>query len=104
MGIVVMESGYGSPIPTCVVAYMDKTGAAFRCGLLNVGDHIMSINGVSVIGLPLKSCIHQIKVCKVFMLTIIHIGLIRVLHVYLLQEMQGIKYGENGYLLLPTCA
>lgn len=64
MGIVVMESGYGSPIPTCVVAYMDKTGAAAKCGLLNVGDHIISINGVSIIGLPLKTCIHQIKKCK----------------------------------------
>lgn len=64
MGIVVMESGYGSPIPTCVVAHIDKTGAAAKCGLLNVGDHIMSINGTSIIGLPLKTCIHQIKVCS----------------------------------------
>eukprot|EP00731_Ephydatia_muelleri_P016186 Em0009g610a len=64
IGIVVMESGYGSPIPTCVVAYMDKTGAATKSGLLNVGDHIISINGTSIIGLPLKTCIHQIKKCK----------------------------------------
>lgn len=62
MGIMLMESGYGSAIPSCVIAHMSKTGAAARSGLLNVGDHIISVNGVSLVGMPQKACIDQIKV------------------------------------------
>jgi len=64
MGIMVMESGYGSAIPACVIAHMSKTGAAARSGLLNVGDHIISMNGVSLVGMPQKACIEQIKVSE----------------------------------------
>ena len=62
LGIMVMEAGYGSAIPACVVAHLSRTGAALKSGLLNVGDHIISINGVSLVGMPTKSCIEQIKV------------------------------------------
>ena len=62
MGIMLMESGHGSAIPSCVIAHMSKTGAAARSGLLNVGDHIISVNGVSLVGMPQKACIDQIKV------------------------------------------
>ena len=62
MGVMVMESGYGSAIPTCVIAHMSKTGAVAKSGLLNVGDHIISLNGVSLVGMPMKACIEQIKV------------------------------------------
>ena len=41
---------------------MSKTGAACQSGLVNVGDQIISINGVSLVGLPLKVAIEQIKV------------------------------------------
>ena len=41
---------------------MSKNGAACQSGLVNVGDQIISINGVSLVGLPLKVAIEQIKV------------------------------------------
>lgn len=62
LGIMVIEAGYGSAIPASVVVHMSKSGAASKSGLLNVGDHIISINGVSLVGMPTKSCIEQIKV------------------------------------------
>ena len=62
LGIMVMEAGYGSVIPACVVAHLSKTGAALKSGLLNVGDHIITINGVSLVGMPTKLCVEQIKV------------------------------------------
>ena len=62
LGIVVVESGWGSMVPTVVLANMNPTGAAARCGQLNIGDQIMSVNGVSLVGLPLSSCQNYIKV------------------------------------------
>ena len=62
MGVMVMESGYGSAIPTCIIAHMSKNGAAIKSGLLNVGDHIIALNGVSLVGMPVKACVEQIKV------------------------------------------
>ncbi len=62
MGVMVMESGYGSAIPSCVIAHLSKTGAAMKSGLLNIGDHIISINGVNLVGMPKKTCIEQLKV------------------------------------------
>ncbi len=62
MGMMVTESGYGSAIPALVIAHLSKTGAAAKCGLLNVGDHILSINGVNLVGMPRKTCIEHIKV------------------------------------------
>lgn len=63
MGMMVMESGYGSAIPACVIVHLSKTGSASKCGLLNIGDHILSINGVNLVGMPKKACMDQIKVC-----------------------------------------
>jgi len=62
LGIVIVESGWGSMVPTIVLASMAPGGAAARCGQLNVGDQIMSINGVSLVGLPLSTCQNYIKV------------------------------------------
>ena len=62
LGIMVMEAGYGSAIPACVVVHLSRTGAAVKSGLLNIGDHIISINGVSLVGMSTKACIEQIKV------------------------------------------
>ena len=64
LGIMVRESGYGSAIPSCVIVHMNKTGSASKSGLLNVGDHILSINGVNLVGMPRKTCIEQIKVFR----------------------------------------
>lgn len=62
LGVVVVESGWGSMLPTVVVANMAPTGPAARCGTLNIGDQIISCNGISMVGLPLSACQTQIKV------------------------------------------
>lgn len=62
MGMVIVESGWGSLIPTVVVANMSPFGAAARSGKLNIGDQIMAINGTSLVGLPLHECQNVIKV------------------------------------------
>jgi hypothetical protein len=62
LGIVIVESGWGSMLPTVVVANLSPTGAAARCGQLNIGDQIISVNGVSLVGLALSTCQNYIKV------------------------------------------
>jgi hypothetical protein len=37
-----------------------------RGGQLNIGDQIISVNGISMVGLPLSSCQTQIKVLHLF--------------------------------------
>lgn len=64
MGLMVMASGYGSAIPACVITQLSKTGAAARSGLLNIGDNIISLNGVSLVGVPIKTCNEHIKKCR----------------------------------------
>ncbi|XP_007431846.1 amyloid-beta A4 precursor protein-binding family A member 3 isoform X1 [Python bivittatus] len=56
LGVVIVESGWGSILPTVVVANLMHKGAAERSGKLSIGDRIMSINGTSLVGLPLPSC------------------------------------------------
>ncbi|XP_061585651.1 amyloid-beta A4 precursor protein-binding family A member 1 [Cololabis saira] len=56
LGVVVVESGWGSILPTVVLANMLHAGPAERSGRLNIGDQIMSINGTSLVGLPLSTC------------------------------------------------
>ena len=63
-----MESGYGSALPTPVIAHLSKAGSAARSGQLNVGDHIIAINGVNMVGMPVKLCIEQLKVSCVIVL------------------------------------
>ena len=62
LGVMVMESGYGSALPTPVIAHLSKTGSAARSGQLNIGDHIISVNGINMVGMPVKVCIEQLKV------------------------------------------
>ncbi|XP_048732527.1 uncharacterized protein LOC125649227 isoform X2 [Ostrea edulis] len=64
LGIVIVESGWGSMVPTVVLANMCPSGPAARCGQLNIGDQIISINGISLVGLPLSSCQTYIKTGK----------------------------------------
>lgn len=59
--MVIVESGWGSMVPTVVLANMAATGAAARCGLLNIGDQIISMNDVSCVGLPLGQCQAMLK-------------------------------------------
>lgn len=63
LGVVIVESGWGSMLPTVVIANLAPAGAAARCGQLNIGDQIIAINGVSLVGLPLSTCQNYIKVC-----------------------------------------
>ncbi|XP_078313969.1 uncharacterized protein LOC111130338 isoform X12 [Crassostrea virginica] len=64
LGIVIVESGWGSMVPTVVLANMYPSGPAARCGQLNIGDQIISINGISLVGLPLTACQNYIKTSK----------------------------------------
>jgi hypothetical protein len=64
MGLVIVESGWGSMLPTVVVANMMPNGPAARCGGLNIGDQIISVNGISLVGLNLAACQTQIKNTK----------------------------------------
>ncbi|XP_076465829.1 uncharacterized protein LOC143297390 isoform X2 [Babylonia areolata] len=64
LGVVIVESGWGSMVPTVVLANMLPNGPAARCGQLNIGDQIISINGVSLVGLPLSACQTYIKAAK----------------------------------------
>lgn len=62
LGVVIVESGWGSILPTVIIANMMHAGPAERSGRLNIGDQIMSINGTSLVGLPLSTCQSIIKV------------------------------------------
>ncbi len=62
LGVVIVESGWGSMLPTVVIANLAPAGAAARCGQVNIGDQIIAVNGVSLVGLPLSTCQNYIKV------------------------------------------
>ncbi|CAG5134886.1 unnamed protein product, partial [Candidula unifasciata] len=64
LSIVIVESGWGSMVPTVVLANMLPSGPAARCGQLNIGDQIISINGISLVGLPLSACQTYIKASR----------------------------------------
>ncbi|CRK91205.1 CLUMA_CG004888, isoform A [Clunio marinus] len=64
LGVVIVESGWGSMLPTVVIANLASNGAAARCGQLNIGDQIIAINGLSLVGLPLSQCQSYIKNTK----------------------------------------
>lgn len=62
LGMVIVESGWGSMLPTVVIANMAPGSPSARCGHLNIGDQIIAINGVSLVGLPLSTCQTYVKV------------------------------------------
>ena len=62
LGLVIVESGWGSILPTVIIASMMHAGPAEKSGRLNIGDQIMTINGTSLVGLPLNTCQSIIKV------------------------------------------
>ncbi|KAH8336198.1 hypothetical protein KR074_010188 [Drosophila pseudoananassae] len=64
LGVVIVESGWGSMLPTVVIANLMSTGAAARCGQLNIGDQLIAINGMSLVGLPLSTCQSYIRNAK----------------------------------------
>ncbi|XP_013887090.1 amyloid beta A4 precursor protein-binding family A member 2 [Austrofundulus limnaeus] len=64
LGVVIVESGWGSILPTVILASMLNSGPAARSGKLSIGDQIMSINDTSLVGLPLATCQGIIKGLK----------------------------------------
>uniref|UniRef100_A0A8B9J5D8 Amyloid-beta A4 precursor protein-binding family A member 3 n=1 Tax=Astyanax mexicanus TaxID=7994 RepID=A0A8B9J5D8_ASTMX len=64
LGIAVVESGWGSILPTVVVANLLHRGPAERSGELSIGDRIMSVNGTSLVGLPITTCHNIIRDLK----------------------------------------
>ncbi len=61
-GVVIVESGWGSMLPTVVIANLMPGGPAARSNNLNIGDHIIALNGISFVGLPLSACQNHIRV------------------------------------------
>ncbi|XP_068191816.1 amyloid-beta A4 precursor protein-binding family A member 1-like isoform X2 [Antennarius striatus] len=64
LGVVIVESGWGSILPTVIIASMMHAGPAEKSGRLNIGDQIMTVNGTSLVGLPLNTCQSIIKGLK----------------------------------------
>ncbi|XP_072309188.1 amyloid-beta A4 precursor protein-binding family A member 1-like [Eucyclogobius newberryi] len=64
LGVVIVESGWGSILPTVIIASMMHSGPAEKSGRLNIGDQIMTVNGTSLVGLPLSTCQSIIKGLK----------------------------------------
>lgn len=61
MGIAIVESGWGSIIPTVILANLQHGSPIERNGKFSIGDQIMSIDGTSLVGLPLQTCHSIIK-------------------------------------------
>ncbi|XP_073770632.1 amyloid-beta A4 precursor protein-binding family A member 1 isoform X3 [Danio rerio] len=64
LGVVIVESGWGSILPTVIIASLMHGGPAAKSGRLNIGDQIMTVNGTSLVGLPLSTCQSIIKGLK----------------------------------------
>ena len=62
LGMMILESGWGSMIPTAIVAHLAKDGPVTKSGRLNVGDQILEVDGTSLVGLTLAECQTHIKV------------------------------------------
>eukprot|EP00794_Sanderia_malayensis_P009773 gene9774-10772_t len=57
LGLMLLESGWGSMLPTVFIAHIANYSPAARLGgQISVGDHILACNGASFVGLPLAEC------------------------------------------------
>ncbi|NWX48375.1 APBA1 protein, partial [Steatornis caripensis] len=75
LGIAIVESGWGSILPTVVIANLMHGGPAEKSGELSIGDRLMSVNGTSLVGLPLSTCqsiIRELKHQTQVTLNIVH--------------------------------
>ncbi|XP_029889546.1 amyloid-beta A4 precursor protein-binding family A member 3 [Aquila chrysaetos chrysaetos] len=75
LGIAIVESGWGSILPTVVIANLMHGGPAERSGELSIGDRLMSVNRTSLVGLPLTTCqsiIRELKHQTEVTLNIVH--------------------------------
>ncbi|KAM4807879.1 amyloid-beta A4 precursor protein-binding family A member 3 [Rhinophrynus dorsalis] len=64
LGVAVVESGWGSLLPTVVIANLMHGGPAERSGDISIGDHVTNVNGTSLVGLPLSTCQGLIRELK----------------------------------------
>lgn len=62
LGVALVESGWGSLLPTAVIANLLHGGPAERSGALSIGDRLTAINGASLVGLPLAACQAAVRV------------------------------------------
>ncbi|XP_055285173.1 amyloid-beta A4 precursor protein-binding family A member 3 [Moschus berezovskii] len=75
LGVALVESGWGSLLPTAVIANLLHGGPAERSGALSIGDRITAINGTSLVGLPLAACqaaVREVKSQTLVTLSIVH--------------------------------
>ncbi|XP_058138103.1 amyloid-beta A4 precursor protein-binding family A member 3 isoform X2 [Dasypus novemcinctus] len=75
LGVALVESGWGSLLPTAVVANLRHGGPAERSGALSVGDRLTAVNGASLVGLPLAACqaaVREVKSQTSVTLSIVH--------------------------------
>ncbi|XP_012291573.2 amyloid-beta A4 precursor protein-binding family A member 3 [Aotus nancymaae] len=64
LGVALVESGWGSLLPTAVIANLLHGGPAERSGALSIGDRLTAINGTSLVGLPLAACQAAVRETK----------------------------------------
>lgn len=75
LGVALVESGWGSLLPTAVIANLLHGGPAERSGALSIGDRITAVNGASLVGLPLAACqaaVREVKPQTSVTLSIVH--------------------------------
>ncbi|XP_073450377.1 amyloid-beta A4 precursor protein-binding family A member 3 isoform X1 [Aquarana catesbeiana] len=75
LGVTIVESGWGSLLPTVVIANLMHGGPAERSGELSIGDHVICVNGTSLVGLPFSTCqgvIRELKGQSEVTLRIVH--------------------------------
>lgn len=53
LGVVLVESGWGSIVPTFILANMKHGGPAEMSTNLSIGDQVMAVDGVSLVGLSM---------------------------------------------------
>ncbi|KAL1782760.1 amyloid beta A4 precursor protein-binding family A member 3 isoform X1 [Sigmodon hispidus] len=75
LGVALVESGWGSLLPTAVIANLLHGGPAERSGALSIGDRVTAINGTSLVGLSLAACqaaVREVRRHSSVTLSIIH--------------------------------
>ncbi|KNC84760.1 hypothetical protein SARC_03031 [Sphaeroforma arctica JP610] len=61
LGFMITETSRSSLLPCVFVSHIYPGGAASRSHLLHVGDTILAVNGVSLVGLPFKESLKLFK-------------------------------------------
>ncbi|XP_059108033.1 amyloid-beta A4 precursor protein-binding family A member 3 [Peromyscus eremicus] len=75
LGVALVESGWGSLLPTAVIANLLHGGPAERSGALSIGDRVTAVNGTSLVGLSLAACqaaVREVRRHSSVTLSIIH--------------------------------